>query len=98
MKKIRFLIAVMMALSAMVGIVLAQGDGSPESSFAAVREIGRVRPQGIQYDPHFDRFVMVDPLGRLLLVDAATSDVQYVLYDTGTTYNAYAFSHDGRWL
>ena len=98
MKKTRFLIAVMMALSAMVGIVLAQGDGSPEPSFAAVREIGRVRPQGIQYDPHFDRFVMVDPLGRLLLVDAATSDVQYVLYDTGTTYNAYAFSHDGRWL
>jgi hypothetical protein len=97
MKKTRLLIPVMIALSAVAGIVLAQGNGTPEQSFAAVREIGRVRPQGIQYDPHFDRFVMVDPLGRLLVVDAATSEVQHVLYETGS-YNAYTFSHDGRWL
>ena len=84
MKKTRLLIPVMIALSAVVGIVLAQGDDIPEPSFAAVREIGRIRPQGIQYDPYFDQFVMVDPLGRLLLLDAATSEVQHVLYETGS--------------
>lgn len=85
-----------MLIFSLVGISLAQ-NAPNEELFAEIRQIGRLRPQGIQYDPNFDRFVMVDLAGRLILVDAATFETQHVLYERGA-YNAYKFSHDGRYL
>ena len=68
-----------------------------EPSFAQIQSIGQPRPRGLQYDPHFDQIVWVDPLGRLQLADASTFTVRYTLHETGL-YNAYAFSHNGRYL
>ncbi|MCX9079329.1 MAG: hypothetical protein OIN84_15295, partial [Candidatus Methanoperedens sp.] len=82
----------------MVGAALGQDGGTPGAdSFVLVQQLGRPRPQGIHYDPNFDRFVMVDPGGRLVLVDGATFAVLHVLYEEGS-YSTYTFSHDGRWL
>jgi len=99
MKKIIRLLFPVLLLLALASIVMAQGDGPPSTSasFALVNEIGHSLPQGVQYDPVFDRFALVDPQGRLLLVDAATFEVQQVLYETGT-YSTYQFSHNGLWL
>jgi hypothetical protein len=94
MKRLHVLLLALMSL-VIAGVVL--GQGTRGTSFALVQQIGQVRPQGIRYDPNFDRFVMVDPQGRLLLVDGATFETQHVLYEGGS-YNAYRFSHDGRWL
>jgi hypothetical protein len=91
----KWLLAVFLLVS-LAGIALAQ-NASPDSIFVPVRQIGPLRPAGIQYDPNFDRFVMVDLQGRLLLAAAATFETQYVLYNGGA-YNAYGFSHDGRYL
>lgn len=77
-----------------IGLVWAQGA---TRWFVPVQQIGEPRPQGIEYDPAFDQLVMVDLEGRLLLADAATFTTQHILYEEGA-YNAYAFSHDGRWL
>src|SRR5262249_38428613 len=96
----KWFLAVFLLMS-LAGIALAQSvaaqNPSPDSIFVPVRQIGRLSPSGIQYDPNFDRFVMVDLQGRLLLADAATFETQHVLYDIGA-YNAYQFSHDGRYL
>jgi WD40 repeat protein len=101
MKRRASILSVLLALLAISGLVLinaawGQDDNTPES-FELIQQLGRARPQGIQYDPNFDRFVMIDTAGRLVLVDGATFAVQHVLYEQGT-YSAYAFSHDGRWL
>lgn len=93
MKRIAFF-AVLLIFS-LAGSGLAQN--APSELFTEIRQIGRLRPQGIQYDPNFDRFVMVDLNGRLILVDAATFNTQHILYERGA-YNAYKFSHDGRYL
>lgn len=89
----KWLLFLVLVLS-FIGLVWAQG--TPQW-FVPVQQIGEPRPQGIQYDPAFDRLVMVDTEGRLLLADAATFTTQHILYEQGA-YNAYAFSHDGRWL
>jgi len=94
MRRIAFFAALF--IFSLVSISLAQNAPS-EELFTEIRQIGRLRPQGIQYDPNFDRFVLVDLVGRLLLVDAATYETQHVLYEQGA-YNAYKFSHDGRYL
>ncbi len=94
MRRIAFFAALL--IFSLVGIGLAQNVPS-EELFTEIRQIGRLRPQGIQYDPNFDRFVQVDLAGRLLLVDAATYETQHILYESGA-YNAYKFSHDGRYL
>jgi hypothetical protein len=80
---------------ALVGMVLGQTDSTP--TFTLVQEIGRLRPQGIRYDPHYDQFAMTDLNSRLLLVDAATLQPRHVLYERGF-YNGYTFSQDGRFL
>lgn len=90
----KYLLAVIVVLS-LVSIALAQNDTS--NIFVPIRQIGSLRPSGIQYDPNFDRLVMVDLRGRLVLADAATFETQHSLYTNGA-YNAYRFSHDGRYL
>jgi hypothetical protein len=94
MKRARILLSCLVSL-VIVGAALGQGE--PGTSFTPVQQLGQIHPQGIRYDPNFDRFVWVDPRGRLLLVDAASYDIQHVLYESGS-YNAYRFSHDGRYL
>ncbi|NDJ75798.1 MAG: hypothetical protein GYB65_06035, partial [Chloroflexi bacterium] len=83
---------------ALAGVALGQDDPDSEApAFEVVQRLGRERPRGIQYDPNYDQMVMVDPAGRLVLVDAATFAVRHVLYESGT-YSIYRFSHNGRWL
>lgn len=89
-------LSVIFCLVAIAGIAFGQ-DESSQPLFVLEREVGQLRPTGIQYDPIFDRFVWVDLDGQLVLVDAATYNVQHVLYTSGT-YNAYTFSYDGRHL
>jgi hypothetical protein len=93
MKRI-FLALSFMLLMLLVGLAMAQ---SRPMNFEETARIGQPRPRGLQYDPNFDRLVWVDVLGRLQLVDAKTFAVQHTLYDTGF-YNAYAFSHNGKYL
>lgn len=93
---------VLFLLMALAGLTLAQDapEGEPAvppPPFTLIQQFGQLPPQGIQYDANFDRFVMVDLQGQLLLVDAATYETQHILYNAGT-YNAYTFSHDGRYL
>lgn len=93
----RRIYGVLLALMLLIVGGAALGQTAETSAFELVQEIGQVRPRGIIYDPHFDRMALVDPLGRLLLVDARTFETQHVLYESGF-YNAYKFSHDGRYL
>ncbi len=93
MKRLPFLI--LLLTFPLVGMVLAQTP--PDITFTKIQDIGRQRPQGIQYDANFDRFVWTDTDSRLLLVDAASLQTQHTLYERGF-YNAYKFSHNGRYL
>lgn len=79
----------------LVGIVFSQSTTEP--AFTFVQYIGQSSPQGIQYDPNFDRFVMVDTRGQLILTDPRTHETQHVLYTDGSYYG-YQLSHNGRWL
>ena len=93
------IIAIVFILAGLLVVNAAWGQepNPPPESFVLVQELGRIRPQGIQYDPNFDQFVMVDPIGRLILVDGATFETRHVLYERGS-YSVYTFSHSGRWL
>ena len=91
----RIVIFTVLIIVSVVGLALAQN--TPERFFAPIQQIGQLRPQGIQYEPLFDQFVMVDLQGRLLLVNAENYETRHVLYESGA-YNAYRFSHDGRYL
>ncbi|MEL6310284.1 MAG: hypothetical protein AAFQ52_19250, partial [Chloroflexota bacterium] len=93
MKRLFFVCLFLSGLG-IIGHVFGQ---EAQADFTQVQEIGQPRPRGMQYDPNFDRLVWVDPLGRLQLVDATTFDVQHTLYNSGF-YNAYTFSHNGRYL
>jgi hypothetical protein len=92
MRRIFFGLSIFILLLA--GLAIAQ---TTTMGFEEVARLGQPRPRGLQYDPNFDRIVWVDALGRLQLVDAKNFEVQHTLYDTGF-YNAYAFSHNGRYL
>ncbi len=76
---------------------IALGQDQPQTGFSLVQEIGQVSPQGVRYDPNFDRLVMVDTQGQLVLADALTLVVQHVLYTSGELFG-YQFSHNGQWL
>ncbi len=89
--------SLLLALVSLVVVGVVLGQALPASAFELVQEIGERRPRGIIYDPNFDRFALVDPAGRLALVDAASFATQHILYENGL-YNAYQFSPDGRWL
>lgn len=91
----RLKLFVIFCIIALAGISLGQDTDIPV--FVFERQVGQLRPSGIQYDPIFDRFVWVDLSGQLVLADASTFSVQRVLYTNGV-YNAYTFSHDGRHL
>lgn len=93
-KPLQFFLFVLIA-SLLVSVAMSQSAADP--AFTLVQDIGLVSPQGVQYDPNFDRFVMVDAGGQLVLADALTREVQYVIYARGSYYG-YRFSHDGRWL
>lgn len=94
--KRHYLLALIFPLLLIVtGFALSQE--APAESFTLVTQIGQIAPQGVKYDPNFDRLVMVDAEGRLLLADASTYQTQHILHENGT-YSAYEFSHDGRWL
>ncbi len=93
MKRLLLLVFITFPL---MGMVLGQvADDQP--IFNLVQEIGKPRPQGIRYDINFDQFAYTDLTGRLVLVDAATLQTRYVLYEQGN-YSGYIFSHDGRYL
>lgn len=77
----------------LVGISLAQVE---TPSFELVQRIGLPRPRGMVYDANFDQFVLVDERNQLLLTDGRFN-TRFTLYETGA-YNAYIFSHHGRWL
>ncbi|GAB5491952.1 MAG: hypothetical protein Phog2KO_21670 [Phototrophicaceae bacterium] len=89
-----FFIVILFLTFIIVGLAFAQ---TTSDSFAELQTLGEPRPRGLQYDVNFDRIVWVDALGRLQLVDAQTFEVQHTLYATGF-YNAYEFSHNGRYL
>jgi hypothetical protein len=91
----RKLFVILFLILSLVSITLAQNNR--DNIFVPLRQIGILRPSGIQYDPNFDRFAMVDLQGQLVLADAATFQTQHILYKSGA-YNAYVFSHDGRYL
>jgi hypothetical protein len=93
-----FLFGALLALFSLAlgGFVLAQDSQEPPL-FVFERQIGARPPGGVQYDPNFDRFVWTDTNGQLILADAKTYEPQHVLYESGA-YNAYRFSHDGRYL
>ncbi len=93
MKKLFFLV-ILFTIFTIVGLVFAQ---NAEANFEEIQSIGQARPRGMQYDSNFDRIVWVDALGRLQLVDASSFEVQHTLYTSGF-YNAYQFSHNGRYL
>ncbi|MBZ0289218.1 MAG: hypothetical protein K8I30_16480, partial [Anaerolineae bacterium] len=93
MKRLPFLALILSFV--LVGMVLGQTD--PEPTFSLYQEIGRPRPQGIQYDPNFDQFALTNLDSSLVLVDAATLAIRHTLYQQGF-YNGYEFSHDGRHL
>lgn len=95
MKLLKPLSLALLCLILLVSIVFAQPPR--ESSFAVEQVIGAIRPQGIIYNPRFDQFAFVNPLGQFLLADATNYQTQHILHENGS-YNAYAFSHDGRWL
>lgn len=76
---------------------IALGQTTDDSAFTLIQEIGRPRPQGIEYDPQFDQFAMTDLSGALLLVKASNLETSHVLYEQGF-YSGYKFSHDGRFL
>ncbi|MBZ0281619.1 MAG: hypothetical protein K8L97_12840, partial [Anaerolineae bacterium] len=76
---------------------IALGQTTDDAAFTLIQEIGRPRPQGINYDAHFDQFAMTDLSGKLLLVDASNLETRHVLYEQGF-YSGYKFSHDGRFL
>ena len=84
-----------MIMLLLVGIVFSQSANEP--AFTLVQDIGLTSPQGVQYDPNFDRFVMVTTQGQLVLADVMTQDIQHILY-TGGSYYGYQLSHDGHWL
>jgi hypothetical protein len=94
MKRTRVFLIVLMSL-VIASVVLGQSERG--TSFAPVQQLGQIHPQGMRYDTNFDRFAWVDPRGQLMLVDAATFETQHILYESGS-YNAYRFSHDGRYL
>jgi WD40 repeat protein len=86
---------VILMMTSVVGIAWAQSVDPP--LFIFDQQIGERRPGGIRYNPHFDQLAWVDLQGRLTLVDAATYQPQHVISSRGG-YNAYQFSHDGRYL
>lgn len=90
----KWLLVILMVAS-VVGIAFAQGTAPP--LFEPLQQIGERRPGGILYNPVFDRLALVDLQGRLNLVDATTYQTQHTLYESGA-FNAYVFSHDGRYL
>ncbi len=91
----RFVLSLVLLLGLLlVGLALAQ---EREPAYELIQQLGKPRPRGIAYDPNADRFAWVDPLGQLQLVDAATYETQFTLYETGF-YNAYQFSHNGQYL
>ncbi|MEO8606757.1 MAG: hypothetical protein ABI690_02665 [Chloroflexota bacterium] len=79
----------------LVGIVLGQTDAEP--TFTLIQEIGKLRPQGIEYDPNFDQLALTNLDGSLILADASTLATRHTLYQQGF-YSGYKFSHDGRYL
>ncbi|NDJ60063.1 MAG: WD40 repeat domain-containing protein [Chloroflexi bacterium] len=94
MKRLYLVIVGLIAFG-LVGIAL--GQDTLDDSFAEHQVIGRTRPQGMVYEPTFDQIALVDTVGRLLLVDGATYQTKFTLYESGL-YSAYEFSHDGLWL
>jgi hypothetical protein len=88
------LLLVMALFGLWAGVAIAQTT-TETPDFIFLRQIGEPHPQGIQYEPQYDRFAWVDAQGRLLLVDAAIYAPQHTLYESGA-YNAYRFRHDGR--
>jgi hypothetical protein len=98
MRQIQIVFVIGMLFLAMTGIALSQQSSTNDPpSFEFIQLVGEELPRGVEYDPNFDQLVMVDAIGRLLLVDARTFQTRYVLYETGNFYT-YEFSHDGRWL
>src|SRR5687767_10170401 len=94
MRKRLLFVLFILAMLLLSGLALGQ---STAMGFEEVARIGQPRPRGLQYDPNYDRIAWVDVLGRLQLVDAKTFEVQHTLYNSGF-YNAYAFSHNGKYL
>lgn len=91
----RFLLLLAVVTFPLVGIVLGQKTEQP--IFNLIQQIGKPRPQGIEYNPYFDQFAYTDQTGRLLLVQASTLEPQFVLYEQGN-FSGYLFSRDGRYL
>src|SRR5690349_4779376 len=93
-KRFCFAVVFFVTLLTLAGMVVGQ---TAPPSFELVRQIGRLPPLAVRYDPNYDQFALTDEGGRLLLMDAATYATKHVLYDSGA-FNDYAFSHNGRWL
>src|SRR5689334_9415852 len=73
------------------------GQTNAEPTFTLIQEIGKLRPQGIEYDPNYDQLALTNLDGSLVLADAATLETRHTLYQQGF-YSGYKFSHDGRYL
>lgn len=76
---------------------LVFGQDSPPASFERYRQIGSIPPVGVRYDAERDQIALVRTSGSLSLFSAGDLSEKFELYESGA-YNAYEFSHDGRWL
>ncbi len=93
--KRRTTIALLLVALCLAGV--AVGIGLSQDTITEIQRIGDLHPTGLKYDANFHQFVWVNPQGQLELADAETYESRHVIYDSGL-YNAYIFSHDGRWL
>ncbi|MBK8026174.1 MAG: hypothetical protein IPK19_33505 [Chloroflexi bacterium] len=90
--------AVLMLGLFVLGIVgLVFGQDSPPEFFSRLRQLGGLPPASVRYDAVGDQLALVQTDGSLSLMDATTLETRFELYESGT-YNAYRFSHSGRWL
>lgn len=94
MRRSAFLVLTLVAL-AFASLVFGQ-DALPDA-FTVYRQLGANPPVTMKYEPRYDQFAVVSTESELLLVDGETFLPTHTLYETGS-YNAFQFSHDGRWL
>jgi hypothetical protein len=88
-----FLSVVSMAVLLLVGMLVIAQSGA--QTFTPIQQLGYTRPSGIEYDPHYDRFVWVQD--GLQVVNARTLQTEFTVATNGA-FNDYVFSHNGRYL
>lgn len=99
----RLFVYLFVSAAALIGISLlvssAFGQDAPPELLRQAASIGRVRPNGIAYEPNFDRFVWTNAnTGQLQIVDARTFQPIHTLYDDFDFGRHYTLSHNGQYI